>query len=214
LILLLLMGCGDQAALDRAEADVQRMEAAASIEATRVAAAHALKMEEIQAEKDLKEWEINHKRNTARKDALLVGLSITLLGLIWGVGALGLVWLKGVFRTAREAAEMRGRLVKVDGATGTWPVLIGDDAIYQIGTGRVLRKGEPREASPQAEMGEILIRALGVSGVEVPLFGAQVIETQREDRSPGSPGLSCDRCHRAAQGLIKTDHEWLCRGCR
>ena len=87
-ILLVGVSCGDPSAIDRAEADKIVKEAEAAIEMTRVAQAHEIEMEKVQAEKDLIEWEANYKRNLVRKDILLAMVTLVTC---FCIGVLGVI---------------------------------------------------------------------------------------------------------------------------
>ena len=116
----LLVGCGDQGAIDRAVAAEIRMRAEAEIEVTRM-------VQEAELEKARAEWSLNAERNVLRRDLLLFSLSIILVLL---VAFAGFMVLARIWNTSKGLSQ--AIVQKVIVTQSNWPIIVKTFSILPI----------------------------------------------------------------------------------
>lgn len=241
ILLLILTACGDPSAIDRAEAAKILRETNAAIESTRVAQAYEIEIQKMEAQRELAEWELNYRRNTARKDAILIAVTV---GTCIGILGLAIIFVKRTQEGTRhlttaigtwaiQKGDISSRLIKPDRASRAWPALLTEEGIHQLGNGRVLLLDVPRDLDSQAEWGDVLIRALGIaergakkvgthkhgSSQSLDVIGATAAQVPRWDNpSEGTPLVNsiqrCQACDKNASVLMMTESpEGLVRAC-
>lgn len=158
---LVLSGCGDKGAIDRAKAARIEAETRAKLEA------------EAQAEERKQaDWEATRQASNFGKAVFAAGMALVVTT---GLGFLALILVVRAWQTSRAAVAyandktaLAARLLHVDKDTMTWPALLESGAIHVIQTGEVLALGKPKPGTPQQIMGDVVLRglALGTRGAK------------------------------------------------
>jgi hypothetical protein len=174
---LILVGCGDKAAIDRAKAERIRKEASDESAARRA--------EEQRKQAD---WEATREAANFAKQVFLLLVVCTLSVALACVLAIAVCRWWQASRTIITYAETRALLVagliKVDRQTRTRPVLVLSDAIHNFDTGEVYKLSEPKPADPQQVTGDVLIRAFGIGVEGAAQIGKASKEGQAVDAIP------------------------------
>jgi hypothetical protein len=188
-VVMLVVGCGDQGAKDRAEAErieaeARRLEQEAADEAAARAAAEARRQAD---------WEATRAAVYLFKQIVVIILAAVVSFVAIFLAVIGLLWLRDMSRVAVRFAERRAALradmVRLDKATHTWPALVRDGAVQMLETGEVFLLGVPRAADGQQVAGSVLVRAIGEGTAGVVRIGEKAKDGGTADAIAGLMGV-------------------------
>lgn len=178
---LILVGCGDKGAIDRAKAE--RIQQATQDEAV------AREAEEARKQRD---WEATRQAVNLAKIIVFVAagvfLAFALAILVYRLWQMSRSVQDAFAVYAEKRAELAAGTIKLDRETRTFPSLVADNAVHNLETAQVYRLGKPRSADPQQVTASGQVRALGVTAQAAERIGKSTKDAQAADAIPGLTG--------------------------
>lgn len=182
---LILAGCGDKAAIDRAKA--RRIEQETRDSAAEKAAEEERKQANWESTKDAADF-AKRVFFLLVVCALCLALAVALAILVYRWWQISRSFSDAFSIYAERRAELAAGTIKLDRETRTFPALVAHDAVHQLEHGEVFRLGKPRRADPQQVTASAQVRALGVTAQAAERIAKSTQDAQTADALPGLAG--------------------------